>query len=892
MQDPTQAPTPHARRAYTWRRYLRFWGPRAVDDVDDELQFHFEMRVRDFMNRGLSEEEARAAVLRRLGNIAGVRAQCVAITSRRERRMVRSQIIDAFLQDVRYAFRTLGRQKGWTIAAILTLGLGIGANTAVFSVVNSLILHPLPYPHADRIAIAFQEPSTGNQTGVRVTITPSPSVVRAWLEGSRSFETIEAFNTSTMTIEQKEGPPLSARVAAVRPGFFSLAGQRPLLGRIFSAQEVASHQPVALLSEAMWRARFGADTSVIGRGVTLDDNVYTIIGVAPQALRLPRLQQTTTDLWIPLEITENSFGMMVIGRLREGLSLATASSELDSLYARTTTAKSTRGQFRTKLVPPGEMVRFRESLVLLSGAVALVLLIACANVAHLLLARAASRHRELAVRAAIGASKTRVVRQLLTESLVLATAGCLAGLAIGYAGLRATIALRPDSLAELSAARMNGTALLVIVALSLVTGLGVGVIGAIQAVRHSTHESLKAGALTSSQTRKHGRLRAMLVVTEMALSTTLLVGASLLVRSVMALQATDPGFEPRGLFALNPGLPERRYPNDTVKKAFYDQLIERTRAVPGVEAVTLSNGSPPGFNFLIGALQIEGDPPPAPGTTSFIKYNAVEPAYFRIMGMRIIEGTTFTDSARKGAQILVNQGFARKHWHGVSAIGKRVKLVQADGSGEWKTVVGVVGDAATGGLTDQRSDPTLFLPSPDYYSPSVIVRMKPGFAALPALRSAVTSLDAHLPPPKIVDIEDAMLKSVAYPRFTMVLLATFTMVAVVLAAIGLYGVMAYTVAQRTREIGIRMALGASRRLIASDVIWNGLALAAFGLTIGVLGAWWATKLVENLLYGLSRTDPSSFAAAAAVLLGTALVACIVPTRRATAIDPSIAMRAE
>ncbi len=892
MQDPTQTPAPGARVARTWRRYLRFFGPRADADVDDELRFHFEMRVRDYVARGMSEADARAAVMRRLGDLAGVRAECVTITARRERRAARAQIVDAFLQDVRFALRTLGRQKGWTAAAVLTLALGIGANTAVFSVVNSLILHPLPYPDADRVMLVFQEPTSGNETGIRITINPDYTLARAWIEGNRSFESLQAYTNTDVTLEPPGGTPSTAHAARITPGFPALAGQLPLLGRAFTSSDVAERAPVVMIGEGMWRSRFGADSQVIDRAIAVDDKSYTIVGVMPEAMRLPRIRQTTTDLWLPLELTDSTMGVALVGRLRPGVSFANAAQELDSLTARTQGISGDEMRFRTKLTSPGEMVGFHESLLLLSGAVALVLLIACANVAHLLLARAATRQRELAVRAALGANKLRVVRQLLTESLVLATAGCVGGLAIGYAGLRAAIALRPASVIELSAATLNGTALLVTIALSLAAGLGVGLIGSLQSARYSTHESLKAGALTTSHARRHNRLRSVLVVSEMALSTTLLVGATLLVRSVIRLQSTDPGFAPRGLYAVTPDLPERRYPNDTARRAFDEELVRRLRAMPGVEAATLADGAPPGYRFLIGALQGENDPPPPKGTSSFIRYNAVEPAYFRVMGMRIVEGTTFTDSSRAGGQIIVNEGFARKMGHGRSVLGTRVRLVQIDGGGRWRTIVGVVADAATGGLTDQRSDPTLYLPSPGYYALAVIVRMKPGFQAMPGLRALVAELDPHLPPPELVDIDAAMERSVEGPRFTMVLLAAFTIIAVVLAAIGLYGVMAYSVAQRTREIGIRMALGATRRTIAGGVVRNGLLLATFGLAFGLVGAWWATKAVEKMLYGLSRTDPSSFGAAGIVLLATAIVACAVPSRRATGVDPSIAMRAE
>jgi putative ABC transport system permease protein len=409
-------------RELHWRRYLRFWGPRADADVDDELHFHFEMRVRDYMARGLSEPEARAAVMRRLGDYEAVRDACVAITSRRERRMTRAQIVDALVQDVKFAVRTLGRQKAWTAVAVITLALGIGANTAVFSVVNSLILNPLPYPNADRLALVFQEPTKGNASGVVVTITPRAQVVEAWLSGARSFESLEAYLTNDVTAEQRGQETATLHAAYVAPTFPAFAGQRPLLGRMFTAAEATNKTPVMLLSEGVWRTRFGADPGAIGRAITVNETAYTIIGVLPAALRVPRLRQTQTDLWLPLKVERSTFNLYVVGRLRVGADRAAAARELDTLARHAAGGLPGQGQFRAKIQAPREMVGFRDSLLMLSGAVALVLLIACANVANLLLARMQTRGRELAVRAALGAGRLRLIRQLLAESVPAARA--------------------------------------------------------------------------------------------------------------------------------------------------------------------------------------------------------------------------------------------------------------------------------------------------------------------------------------------------------------------------------------------------------------------------------------------------------------------------------------
>jgi putative ABC transport system permease protein len=898
----TGASAPNARRAATWRRYVRFWGPRADADVDDELRFHIEMRIRDYMSGGMTEAEARAATAQRLGDLATTRAECLTITTRRERRMTRAQLVDALAQDVRFAFRTLGRQKGWTAVAMLTLALGIGANTAVFSVVDSLLLHPLPYPRADRLAIVFQEPTEGNQTNMNVMVTPRPRLVRAWREGARSFEDMESYSTTDMTLVPSRGEPATVHAASILPSFMSFAGQHPLIGRAFAASDAAGGGHVALLSEGIWRTRYGADPAVLGKTIALDGASYTIVGVAPAALTLPRLLQSSTDVWLPLDLRNDNVGLESIGRLRPGATYGAAQKELDSLskWAEDFDAAQVdslhRGarstvSFRTKLVAPSQMVSFRQSLLLLSAAVALVLLIACANVAHLLLARAATRQRELAIRAALGAGAGRLVRQLLTESLVLAGAGCIGGLAVGWLGLRALIALRPQSLSEIESAHMNGATLLVAVGLAVLTGLLFGVVGAVQAARHSTHESLKAGALSTSHARRHNRLRSLLVVSEIALSTTLLVGASLLVRSVVRLQTMDPGFAPEGLYGVKLVLPGKSYEAHAAKQAFYDELSARARVIPGVQAVTLAEGAPPMRNFLIGAMQIEGEAPPPAGTTAFISYNGVTPNYFKLMGIRLVEGTTFSDSSQSSKQVMVNEGFARKYWPQRSAVGHRLRLVFND-KGDWLTIVGVAANAFTGGLTDEATAPMLYTPFQGDYQPALIVRAERGGNAIASVRRLVTTIDRRLPPPSITSVEDAMAQSIAGPRFTMLLLAAFTLLALVLAAVGLYGVLAYAVAQRTREIGIRIALGATRRAIARAVVGQGALLAAAGILVGLAGSFWATKLIEKMLYGVPRSDPISFAAGALLLFGTAMAACFVPMRRAVGVDPLIAMRSE
>jgi len=894
VQDPQDAPPPRAARAHTWRRYLRFFGPRGVADLDDELRFHIEMRVQDFMARGMTETEARAATARRLGDLATARTACVTIANRRDRRMTRALILDALLQDLRFAGRTLRRQKGWTAVAVVTLALGIGANSAMFSVVNHLLLNPLSYPHPDRVVTVFQEPSEGGSKGsVTVMVTPMERHVAAWRENARSFEAIEPYYTTDVTLERDGAKPVIAHAAEILPSFLKFAGQQPVVGRLFSDDEVKSRAPVVAIGEGMWRREYGSDPTAVGKPLHVNGKVYTIVGVVPAALELPRTVSGNADLWLPFDLApKEDHGAFTVGRLREGVTLDVAQKELDRIYADTERNAKRTVNYHAKLARPKDLLSFKDSLILLTVAVGLVLLIACANVAHLLLARASTRQREMAIRAALGAGTRRLFRQLLTESFLLSLAGCVGGLAVGWAGLHLLVASRPDNLDDLAAARMDGFTLLITVGLSVLAAVIFGTIGAVQASRHSTHDTLKAGSLATSAGRSHGRVRAMLVVTEMALCTMLLVGAALLMRSVIKLQTKDPGFVARGLYAVDVNLPTDRYSNDAAKSAFYQDLRARLQALPGVQAISVAAAAPSSTAMMIGSLQVEGEADPPLGATSFIRFNGIDPNYFSMLQLRLVEGTTFTDTSSAANQVVINEGLAKKRFAGQSPLGKRLRIVYA-GKGDWRTIVGVARDASTEGLLAESSEPMLYSPGAGFFRPTYLVKTTSSDAAVvQRLSTVAASIDPHLPPSRITNVEDAMLKTIARPRFTMLLLLVFTTVAVGLAAIGLYGVLAYTVAQRTREIGIRMALGASRRSVARSVMAQGLALAGVGTIIGLAAARASVKLIGSMLYGVEQSDVVAFTGGAILVILITLLACLVPVRRAVAVDPVIAMRSD
>ena len=883
------AATPTARAADMWHRYLHFWGPRAGADVDEELAFHADMRSRDYRARGLGEPEARAAALARLGDLDAARTACVAIDGRRYRRMNRARILDELRQDMRFGIRGLLRHKGWTAVGVLTLAIGIGATTAVFSVMNNLLLHPLDYPHADRLAVVYQEPANGRVSGVTVYVLPATPVFRAWRAGAYAFEDLEAFATADAVLRVGRGAASTAHTAAVQPGFARFAGvKRPLLGRWFTEADVRSGAQVALLSETLWRSRFGGADSAIGGTIVLGRRVYTIIGVMPAAFQLPALLQERTDVFLPLDVTDDQLGVQIIGRLRPGVTDGQAARELDSLAARMPGAPTPLDAVAT-VVPPGRIVGFRGSLLMLGAAVALVLIIACANVAHLLLARGAAREREIAIRAAIGAGRARLFRQAVTESLLLAGVGCGAGLALGWAGLRFLVALRPAQLSELGLAHMDATTLLVAIGLTVVTGLVFGTVGASQAARLASPEALRVGAPTAPGAAR-ARGRSLLVITEMGLCTTLLAAAALLIRGVARIQLAHPGFDPAGLYALSADLSATSDSTGPLQWAFYDRLAERLPAVPGVTGVTVATTAPAGRSFSLGTLEIEGQPSTAHAASGYINTVGVRPGYFALMGMRFVQGGPFTDTSEAGGQVIVNAGLARRYWPRGSALGHRLR-VAFGGQGRWMTIVGVVNDAATGGLLMDRADPVLYTPPTSFFAPTLLVRVTAPAAVLPVVRDLVRRMNPAVPPPAITDAATAMAASIGSQRFTMLLLATFAGIAVALAAVGLYGVMAYAVAERSQEIGIRIALGATAVRIAATVLGRGLGLVGAGLAIGLVGAHWGTRLALGLVPGATGGDAAALAAAAGVLALAALLACIRPVLRAMRVDPVVAMRA-
>jgi len=885
-----QSHSDDAARVPAWRRYVRFWGPRVDADVDDELAFHLEMRVRDYVARGMSERDACAAASRRLGNLRGARAACLTIGQRRTRRMTRVQTIDALIQDARYAMRTLGRQLGWTSVSILTLALGIGASTAVFSVVNSLVLHPLAYAHADRIVVISRlDPKN------HLALSPSTTIIDAWQQQSHAFERIEAYARNDMTLTGL-GEATVVHTSAVDSDFVKFTGIPMLRGRAFLPSE--THKlgaRVALISEQLWRDRFGGVDEVLGKSVRLDDKPFTIVGVTRGSFQIPTWGESRTDVWLPLGF-DTIYAVNDVARLRPGQDDAAVVKELDAITARSNAKElgSTKN-FVAQLQRPGDMIVFRSSLFLLSGAVAMLLLVACANVSHLLLARGATREREIAIRVALGAGRGRLIRQLLTESLMLAAVGCAAGIVISLGGVKALLALRPPSLPQLALTHLDGRALAVAMIVSVITGIAFGVTAVFQAIRRTTADSLRDGAANGSAGSRNSRLRSFLVVTEMAVSALLLVGAVLLVRTVLKLQNVDPGFNAADLYSMKIDLPQSRYRTNAAIRGFAAQVLEQARTIPGVTDAVLAANTPPQVGFMIGSLEAE-NVPAITGSRPFMAVNTVDSGYFHLLGAKL-RGANFDAGSAQRNEIIINEALATSFWPGQEALGKRIRLKPASGKSDehqWMRVIGIAPNIAVLALGADHAEPMIYYPpSESGWSMSTLaVRVKPGTDPTAALRAIVPRIDPRLAPPPVRTVQSQLAETVSSQQFTMTLLAVFASLAVLLSAIGLYGVISYVVTQRRREIGIRIALGATPRMVARAVVARGLVLSTLGLALGLVASVWATKLIKSSLFGVTGTDPLAYTATAALLLTISVLACLVPMRRAMAVDPVIAMRGE
>ena len=813
--------------------------------------------------------------------------------------------MDAFLQDIRHSLRVLTKSPGFTAVALATLTLGIGATTAVFGVVNATLLRPLPYRDADRL-VRIQEEHPMNR-GRAMPAFMTSATLEAWRENPHTIDQIAGYSDRTFTYRD-ESEPVRVRGAAVSPALFPLLGATPLLGRVFTPDEEASaSQPVAVLSYARWQDRHDADPNILGHLITLDDASYSVIGVMLEGFYFPDRE---TEIWIPLTLTMpqqrpgDRFIMAFSGlaRLRDGVSLAQAEAEGQTIVGRQAPLAPGMGAPTLRLVGfHDEMVReVRPALLALMAAVGFVLLIATANLANLLLARGAGRQRELAVRAAIGAGRGRLIQQLVTESVALSVIGGGLGLAAASWILGALPSFAPAGIPGLGEAGIDGTVLAFALAASVGAGVLFGTVPALQASRFDLVRALNEGALQMGggfRFRRGNRTRSVLVVAEVALALMLLVGAGLLVRSFVTLATVDPGFDPARVLTAELNLPRSQYSDTTAASALFDQVLARTIARPGVEAVGLVSSLPLTRGESLIAFRTQGQASPTSrDEMTAARPQLVSPGYLDAMGLRLVAGRFVTDRDTESSPrvVVVNEAFASAYFPGEDIVGQRLNL----GRGEPTEIVGVVGDVHHRGL-DSRPQPELYfsyrqsLLGRGVPRVSIVVRTTGDPRALgPFLRQDVLDLNPYLPIDNVMTMEARLASSVAQPRFYALVLGVFAASALALAMVGIYGVLAYTVSQRSREIGIRMALGADSGRIRNLVVRQGALLVGMGVALGLAGALVTTRALESLLFGVTPLDVPTLIAVPVLLITVAIAACYLPARRASRVAPMDALRCE
>jgi putative ABC transport system permease protein len=792
----------------------------------------------------------------------------------------------------------LVKTPGFTLVAILALALGIGANTAIFSVVNGVLLRPLPFKDPDRLVWAQGADLTTGETGGKI----SPPDFLDYREQNRVFEHFAAVQYISFTLTGDAAEPERVTGARVSADFFETLGIMPVKGRAFLAEEEREgSNRVAVISHGLWQRRFGADPNLVGKTVDLSGQSIVVVGIMPAGFQFP----SEVEVWSPIPFGGKETSMRrthfldAVGRLKPGVKIADAQADITSVARRLEQQypeTNTNYGMGLTLLPEQIVGEMRRTLFVLLAAVGFVLLIACANVANLSLARGASRGKEIAIRVAMGASRSRVVRQLLTESILLAALGGVLGLLLAVWGVDMLVALSPEDLPRVKEVTIDPRVLSFSLLISILTGVLFGLAPALSFSRGGDlNETLKEGGRASGAATGHNRMRSLLVVAEVALSLMLLVGAGLLIKSFLKLSKVETGFDARSVMTMRISLPQTKYTEPQRRAAFYEQLLERTRALPGVEAAGVISELPLSGQNNDTYFTIEGKPPAAPGSEDRLaNFRTASPDYFRAMGIPLIRGRFFNDGDREGAPhaVIISETFARRFFPDEDALGKRLTI---DLGEPWTgEIVGVVGNIRHFSLaTEPFREMYMNIAQTPRGSVNLVVRTRSDPAALTAaIKQEVQGLDRDLPIYNPKTMEQRVSESAAAPRFRTLLLALFAALALVLAAVGIYGVISYSVTQRTHEIGIRMALGAGRRDILKLVLGHGVVLTLIGVAIGLVGAFMLTRIMATFLFGVSATDPLTYTLVSLLLLAVALVACYVPARRAMRVDPMVALRYE
>jgi len=875
----------------------RAWlSPRRVDqEFAHELQTHLDMLTEENVRRGMAPEEAKRAARIRLGGPTQLKE-----TNRELRGL---PAIETFLQDTRYAFRVLRKNPGFTAVAVLTLALGIGANTAIFSVVYAVLLKPLPFTHPDQLFTAFQ---ANTQQGIAETGCSYPNF-EEWRAQNRVFSEMAGILAHQLTLTGR-GEPSVVNTSVVTPELFALLGVKPLAGRIFFPRDgKQGAPPVVLVSEDLWRGRFGADPRTIGTSIDLDKRPFTVIGIIPAAFRTP-LFNTKQEVWIPL-VQDPLFSTFMprrgvhllpaLGRLKAGVSVAQAQAEMDAISARLAAEfPGENSGWTVRLVPLQEEIvgNVRTELLVLLGAVGLVLLIACANITNLLLTRATSRSKEIAVRTALGAGRVRIIRQLLSETAVLGLLGGTVGIALAYWGVKALSSLLPSSLPQMNPIRVDYFVLSFALLLSAIAGMAFGLVPAMFAANADIQNTLREGA-RSGESRIRRRARSFLAVAEISLAMVLLVTAGLLLRSFARLTSVSPGFDAQHLVKADISLPQFQYSTPQQWAAFSEELLARIQSDPGLQDSAVVVPRPIADTSITLPFEIVGDPPLSAGASRSANYVSVSPDYFRVMGIPLLAGRVFSqhDISSAPRVSIISEAMARLYFPNQNPLGKQIAFAYPPGSGgSMREIVGIVGNVRDVAL-GQNPGAMMYVPytQAPFWGANLVVKSAlstSGVAA--AIRQEVQRIDKDLPVTDIERLPDLIDASVAQPRFRMFLLGLFAVMALVLAATGIFGVISYSVSRRTNEIGIRVALGASRSTILSMILRETLILTLAGLAVGLPCTLAATHLVGHMLFNVSANDPATLAAVAFSLAAVAGLAGYIPARRAVRIDPMAALRYE
>jgi putative ABC transport system permease protein len=798
------------------------------------------------------------------------------------------------LQDLRYGARMLSKTPGYTLIAVLTLALGIGATTTIFSFVNGILLRPLPYRETERLVLVNEiSAQRGPMGGISF-----PNLLD-WREQNQVFTGIAAWGGGGYTLTGN-GDPEQLPGSSISYNTFEVLGIAPVLGRTFREEEDRPGQDlVVILGYGLWERRFGAKPDVIGQTITINNRPRTVIGVMPPGFKFPEI----AELWVPLALdtrrwTRNDHGLGCVARLKPGVMLAQAQADMNAV------ARHIEEQNPVTNEGMGVTLTFanegrvtsnaRKSLWILLGVVGLVLLIACANVANLMLARASARQREVAIRAALGAGRWRIFRQLLTESILLGIVGGALGLTLAIIGLDLLRTAIPVEIPFWMKLEIDNRVLLFTAGISLLTGVIFGTAPALQASQIDLNETLKEGGRSAAGSSHH-RLRRLLVVTELALSLILLIGAGLLMRGFLRLQAVNTGFNPENVLTMRVNLPGSKYDTPVKRSAFFKTLIERIGALPGVQAAGGTSNLPL-FGTWGRSLTVEGFPVLSVGQAPMIRHHVVTPNYLRAMGISIMMGRDFTDAdTRDGLKVtIVDQRLAQEYWPNQSPLGKRIRFGPPEDNEPWHTIVGMVGNVENERLGSTQ-DKSVYLPHAEISTGGLSLAVRSAISPerlVGSIREQVKAMDSDLPVSQVLAMTAIVTQSIWQSRLYVILFGVFAGVALLLASVGIYGVMAYSVAQRTHEIGIRLALGAQRGHVLRLVIVQGMKLTLAGTAIGLAGALAFTRLLQSQLYEVSATDPLTFGSVAALLSLIALLACYIPARRATKVDPMVALRYE